>query len=420
MADFNIIIPTFITNLFRTFIIKRFMTVFFRTQTAQKRMVHLVYFSFFFFTALLHILFHYPPLNIVSNLVFLYLITQVYEGSQKKKILITFLIYIIHMTCDIFSMYACNNYILGETYPEFSAYFTIFLIAITEFVIERYVMKNKEHGFVPPCWKLLLGIPVISVIILLILIMADLRKQWILVSVSACLLFINMLIFYLYDVLVAAYVKLEEGMVFKHQADSYANQLEILMQSEAKLNSLKHDLKHHLIELMNMSEDSENTSSITTYIQAMQKELQNSQEYAETGNKDVDSLLNFMLEKAKAVLTCVECKLYIPNDIKIHTYDFNVIIGNLLENAITAASQSEKKWLSVSISYEKELMFIRIQNSYNGERRKKNGTYLTTKQDKNIHGIGLQNVRRIVEENNGSLQITDDNHIFDVRIMLYL
>ena len=63
------------------------------------------------------------------------------------------------------------------------------------------------------------------------------------------------------------------------------------------------------------------------------------------------------------------------------------------------------------------MLFIRIQNSYDNVVKKDGDSYVTTRAEG--HGIGLQNVRKAVENYHGSMQITDTDHIFDVRIMLY-
>lgn len=102
------------------------------------------------------------------------------------------------------------------------------------------------------------------------------------------------------------------------------------------------------------------------------------------------------------------------------TFDLNVVIGNLLDNAILAASQTQEKWLSVVLNYEKGILFIQVQNSYQTVKKDMDGNYLTTKQETQNHGIGLKNVRRIVNQNHGTMQITDSDHIFDVKVMLYV
>ena len=37
-----------------------------------------------------------------------------------------------------------------------------------------------------------------------------------------------------------------------------------------------------------------------------------------------------------------------------------------------------------------------------------------------VHGLGIRNVRRIVEKYDGSMEISSADGIFDVRIMMYV
>lgn len=322
------------------------------------------------------------------------------------------------MICDILSMYSCNNYIVGRDYNEIAAYITVFFISICEFLIRRFLLKNKRVNSVPPYWNILIAIPIISILLLLILIMNNLNNRIVLVSVSAGILFINLLIFYLYDVLTYAYLKLEETTLFERQVASYSNQLDVLMKSEEKLRTLRHDMKHHLNELLIMSEK-HNEGEIIDYIQNMWTYMDNPYEYVSSGNKEIDSLLNYLINKAEQVLERVDYKINIPEELQIHPFDLNVIMGNLLDNAIIAANRSEKKWLSVLVGYEKGVLFINIKNSYDCILNKQENKYITTKKDAGEHGIGLQNVKKMVDSYKGTIQITDENHIFDVKIMLY-
>ena len=292
------------------------------------------------------------------------------------------------------------------------------LFSLCEVIAERFLVKKKAT-FTPPYWNILVLIPVISISMLFVLLMNDLNNQRILVLISAGLLFINMLIFYLYNTLLETYLKLEENAVFERQVASYSNQLDILMRSEEKIRYLRHDMKHHLNELLIMAGKDEK-KEIADYIQNMHMFMDNESEYSSSGNKEVDSILNYMLNKAQKVLNKVEYKINIPKEIDIRVFDLNVIFGNLLENAILAAGSSKDKWLSVVVKYEKGMLFIHIRNSYAGSVIKKDKVYLTTKRETGKHGIGLQNVRRVVSNYNGNMEISDEGHIFDVKIMLYM
>ena len=79
------IITALSTNLFRTFIIKKFMSVFFLVE--NKKRENFFYFLFYFVTAGIYLVFDFPPVNIAVNILMLYAITQLYEGKKKKKIL---------------------------------------------------------------------------------------------------------------------------------------------------------------------------------------------------------------------------------------------------------------------------------------------------------------------------------------------
>lgn len=412
------IVTTLSTNLYRIFVIKRFLSVFFQTDIENKKKEKAVYFLFFLLTSLVYLIFHFPPLNIITNLLLIYSITQIYEGEQKKKILVVFLIYGINMLCDIIAVYSFNNYMVGKVQNEMAAYITVFLFSIFEFFIEKYLIKNKKTDFIPVYWSILIAIPIISIILLTILVMYNLNNRIILVSVSAGILFINLLIFYLYDVLVGAYLKLEESAILERQIASYSNQLNVMTQSEEKVRALRHDMKHHLNELTIMA-NRHNDEETIHYIQNMSTYLDNPYEYISSGNKEVDSLMNYMLNKAKCILSKVNYEINIPKELEIHSFDLNVIIGNLLENEVDAAKDSQKKWLDFSMSYEQGMLFIRISNSYDNVVHKQGKTYITTKKETQEHGIGLENVKKVVNNYKGDMQISDIDNIFDVKIILY-
>ena len=97
------------TNLFRTFILKKFMAVFFLEEVENVRKERTVYLLFFIATTAVYLAFHFPPANILTNILMIYGITQLYEGNQKKKILVTMLIYGINMICDVFAVYTFSD-----------------------------------------------------------------------------------------------------------------------------------------------------------------------------------------------------------------------------------------------------------------------------------------------------------------------
>ena len=70
-------------------------------------------------------------------------------------------------------------------------------------------------------------------------------------------------------------------------------------------------------------------------------------------------------------------------------------------------------------------MKIRIENSFLPaglvkEERQGGSRFLTTKKAKEQHGIGLKSVRKIVETYNGTMEVTPQNELFCVNLILYM
>lgn len=63
-------------------------------------------------------------------------------------------------------------------------------------------------------------------------------------------------------------------------------------------------------------------------------------------------------------------------------------------------------------------MFANIKNNY-AAVKKKDSRYVITKQGKG-HGLGLQNVERAIEKYQGTMEISDADQVFEVRLLLYV
>ncbi|HCY36690.1 MAG TPA: GHKL domain-containing protein, partial [Candidatus Margulisbacteria bacterium] len=100
----------------------------------------------------------------------------------------------------------------------------------------------------------------------------------------------------------------------------------------------------------------------------------------------------------------------------------SVILGNALDNAIEACKEkgNVQRYIKIHMQYYNESLFIRIRNPYVNEiRTNVKGEICSTKSDKQAHGIGLKNIKKIVDECDGLLDIFHDNSLFQVDIVLF-
>ena len=99
----------------------------------------------------------------------------------------------------------------------------------------------------------------------------------------------------------------------------------------------------------------------------------------------------------------------------INDEDIAVLFGNIFDNAIEAAEKVEDKFISLEIQKQGAYISIYMENSFDGlfdpELKSRKG-------EKHEHGIGMKNVRRIVEEYNGMMKCFVEENIFCCDILL--
>ena len=76
--------------------------------------------------------------------------------------------------------------------------------------------------------------------------------------------------------------------------------------------------------------------------------------------------------------------------------------------------------IEVFISYKDSNLLIKIVNTFDGLVIKDNKGFVSRKEEKAYHGIGLENVREQVEKSNGYMNIDTDNCMFTVDLFINL
>ena len=215
------------------------------------------------------------------------------------------------------------------------------------------------------------------------------------------------------------YINLRENDIYKQQTYAYQNQLEVIMESGNRVRALRHDMQNHMLALQALIQRKE-TEETKRYLDSMKNFMTNPEEYVKTGNDMVDSLLNYKIQKANEVLNVVETKISIPKQLHLRSFDLNVLLGNLLDNATDAALQTEDKKLKITLKLDKGILFLNICNSCQRIADRRKGFLETTKEDKVNHGTGLKNVRRIVKKYHGDMVFLYENDSMETDVMMYI
>lgn len=193
-------------------------------------------------------------------------------------------------------------------------------------------------------------------------------------------------------------------------------QYEMSRENIAMITRKCHDMKHQIEALIQTESHSQRRRN---FIEEVQDMIQVYDSDVHTGNEALDTIL---MEKGLYCKvhhidwTCVaDGKLLEFMDV----VDLFTVMGNALDNAVESVEKRDKdQYKSIGVRVWKKDLFavIQVENSFDGELKMKDGLPLTSKADKENHGIGIRSIKSIVEKYQGivSVRVRDGNFVLTI------
>ena len=162
------------------------------------------------------------------------------------------------------------------------------------------------------------------------------------------------------------------------------------------------------------------------YIGSMEKAVSRLDFAYRTGNPITDVIIHQKKQEAEKRHISFEADFTYPDKLRIEVYDIGIVLNNALENAIEGSSKLAGKKSICLRSYMKgNLFFIEIENDFSGELiiNSETGLPISCKEDKQLHGLGMENIQRCAKKYKGDIDITirdmGDRRRFSLTIMFY-
>ena len=137
----------------------------------------------------------------------------------------------------------------------------------------------------------------------------------------------------------------------------------------------------------------------------------------------VNSLLNRKYQQIIDDSIQAEIQVSLEENLLIDDVDLCAVFSNTIDNAIEACEKIAKdspKKISLKARVHNGFFSYQISNSLQKSHLRQNpdGTLKTTKKNSARHGFGLLNVKTLVENYDGNLDITVNNDIFELTIVI--
>ncbi len=404
-----------IANLFHIYAVYECSQMFFQKYPQRKVAEILCYVGYYLINSAAYFLFSNTIVNLFSNLIPFFCITLLYRTSWQHRMIGIISIYLLGMAADVLCM-------TFSIWCEYTLFFTsgfasaLLLLMIARMMVHFRLYKNDT---VPRLHAFYVFTAILIPLGSIFLAHYIARKlSWRSLVAAVVLLLINVSIFSLYDRLIHLMRERHNAQLIEQQNRAYRSELEVMQQSQMRLRFLRHDMKNHLFQIQHYLEIHD-MDGLYSYISDAEASLNQAQSMIYTQHEAINSILNYKLAPLREQGVSMDICIQLPKHLPYSAFDLNVLLGNLLDNAIEATAKvfpKNKRRINLVMKEKLGSLQLCIGNRFDSKLPVKGST---RKADKVNHGLGLKSAADIVQRYHGKIRIVPKQDWFEVNVILY-
>lgn len=200
--------------------------------------------------------------------------------------------------------------------------------------------------------------------------------------------------------------------------ERHIGQVEELYQD---IRSIKHDMINHILILERLYSGNKSVEA-KAYSTDLKTALCHMSEDIKSGNPVTDVILQELKNEAEKNGICFRSDFYYPSDSNINAFDVSVILSNALQNAMENVEKRESPYIAIRSYHRNNAYMIEIKNSFTGKLQwnSESGLPVTSKIEKDSHGYGLANIRKVAGKYSGDIAVDLIPGEFCLSIMLMM
>lgn len=208
-------------------------------------------------------------------------------------------------------------------------------------------------------------------------------------------------------------MELEIAQLKQEQAGIIERDYQTLRRTYEDNAKLYHDLHNH-IETIYQCIVQGNDEEALRYCEQLRTPAGQISQTPWTGNKTTDCLISSKLAMAEQKQIRTAVNIEYPHNTNIRNADLTAILGNLLDNAIEAASQAPEnlRFIRLTIRRINDMLIIKVENGYGVTPKQENGTLVTSKTDAAFHGWGLKSAQTAADRCSGTITTNYKDGVF--------
>ena len=314
---------------------------------------------------------------------------------------------------------------------------TVYLSVIgKKFIRKDYQLRAHEYTFLilPSAATICISIT----LKMLIMVVENGTSTIVFEKVPATMFFVPLICFLLLGVIIASVILFQKLVqlgeeekkraILENQMVQMQREIEEIQDIYADMRGLRHDMRSHLesIAAVISRTSGKDREELDGYIGSMEKAVSRLDFANRTGNPITDVIIHQKKQEAEKRHISFEADFTYPDKQQIDVYDIGIVLNNALENAIEASSRlAGEKNIRLRSYMKGNLFFIEIENDFSGELiiNSETGLPISSKEDKRLHGLGMENIQRCAKKYKGDIDIMirdmGDRKRFSLTIMFY-
>ena len=281
-------------------------------------------------------------------------------------------------------------------------------------------VKQVHHPFAsdeqPRVWIPVFAVfPLLTLLVLLVSYFPS-PEQWIWQICLAILDLVDVVALFLLDHLERTALEREQFLIIRERARLQDENVQALSQAYGAQRKMTHDFRAHLAALADLMEHG-SMEDAKKYLADLRVRTTERILLVNSHHAAVDAVLNQKGYLGKQRGVDMRFRVNNLSPLHIPAADITIVLGNLLDNAIEAcaALDDPNRWVKVLITYqansEAPVLSITVANP-SSPVDIRDGVIATSKQDRMLHGFGLQNVREILQHYDAEQMISFENGLF--------
>lgn len=410
-------------NLVETFMILWFLSKFLGCRyEPPKRNVGFLIFWAVYFLELSFINYIIPfegLLGFIPVIIYLIYARCYLKGSFTRQLFVCIFMQAVVAMVAMVTPFVLSSFLritVADLISEFSAKRVLMVVTgrLMLFYLFRVILQVKINAdFNLRRWISFIIMPAlttISIVFLMeIVLLAPVTTLYALLA-SGVIVVTNMVTLYLLARIIRDQKIESEYSLMKQQQENIKKSEENMIALYERTCGVKHDLNDHLVAIQTMIEDG-NGQEAAEYIEKLKQSYSpNTSQVMLTSNRLFNAIINVKLEICAQKGIAANISVQDEAVSFLRSEDMAALFGNLFNNAIEAAEQSEEKLIRFTLQRQGRYISVYVENSVRDQVLEKNSALQTTKTNKAVHGFGVKNIRRIVGEYDGMIDFFEDRN----------